>query len=398
MNRFLVRILICTCLILINSLSEGQVQEGFPYTAAVAVPNAVARSGPGNTYYSTQKMVQGDSVEVYCELPTGWAAIRPPAGSYSWVRGKFLETLPDGTGKINSDNTASGVGSSLEDKRDVVQVRMRKGESVEVLQKSSSGSEVWYKISPPSGEFRWISLNDIIADNPLRRTAAQNQRDKALPPPPGTTAFQPQPGENANDAFYRELNELEQGWQNILKTDPKNWHTQQLLQRAKALKQRADTKDKFERVDILVSRLEKANDIALASGAAAVISVNPPASYNLPDNNGNNNPASNFDVRPPATTNQVDIDNLNQAATLEKNLRLDGVGLLSPLPISSVDNLPIRWALLDASGQVRFYISPSLGVHFKGLEGRVVGVVGSREYLPNNDKHIHITVRMIKPI
>ena len=92
------------------------------------------------------------------------------------------------------------------------------------------------------------------------------------------------------------------------------------------------------------------------------------------------------------------MEMLTQAEELEKNMRLDGVGLLAQLPQGNVDRLPIRWALLDVNGQVRYYVSPALGVVFKGMEGRVVGVIGSREFLTNNDQHIHITVRHIRPL
>lgn len=402
--------------VFVSRLGVAQIQEGFPYTATVSSSNAVARSGPGASYYATQKLSQGDAVEVYCEMPTGWAAIRPPAGSYSWVRGKFLELQSDGTGRIMQENAASGVGSALEDKRDVVQVRMRKDERVEVLQKSNVGSETWYKIAPPSGEFRWVNLNDILPDNPLRRTAGQNQRIQNPAAPPSLGMPQSDTENIQKDTFYQELEQLEAAWRGMLNTEPRNWRCDEALQRARALKQRANTQDKLSRTDILISRLEKARDVALSAGvgaASAPGSASSPAGTatvlpGLPPPPSNTSPISNaaspaegasgFDTRPPALTNQRDIENLTNADKLEKELRLDGIGILAPLPRGALDRFPIRWALLDSTGQVRYYVSPSLGIHFNGMAGRVVGVVGSREFLPNNDKHIHITVWMIKPI
>ena len=100
----IIRLLLClfaVCVLLISN-ANAQIQEGFPYMAKVSVKNAAARSGPGMTYYPTQALPVGSVVEVYCELPTGWAAIRPPQGSFSWVRGKFLEFECDKTSGLKS--------------------------------------------------------------------------------------------------------------------------------------------------------------------------------------------------------------------------------------------------------------------------------------------------------
>ena len=444
-------------IVMFTSSAQAQIQEGFPYMAKVSVQNVAARSGPGTTYYPTQALPVGSVVEVYCELPTGWAAIRPPQGSFSWVRGKFLEVQPDGTGRITEDNAASGVGSDLFDSRDVVQVRMRKDERVEVIQKTSIGAEEWYRISPPSGEFRWVNLNDILPDDPIRRTPQQTQRSQnpssvAYSPitdpgrgfqstPPGQFGQPPAPGfrrppRNLSDEeFYRELSELERAWSAMFHTKPDNWRSAQLLQQALYLKTQANTGRKLERVDLLISRLEKANRMELASGVPQPGMMHRPYGmyrpYGVPGPPVNplldpktlpagaratvlpglessqaefNQAGSELNLpAPPGASpyelmTQRNMASLAQAEELEKNMRLDGVGLLAQLPQGNVDRLPIRWALLDANGQVRYYVSPALGVYFKGMEGRVVGVVGSREFLPNNDQHIHITVRHIRPL
>ncbi|MBR5161185.1 MAG: SH3 domain-containing protein, partial [Thermoguttaceae bacterium] len=271
-------------IVMFTSSAFAQIQEGFPYMAKVSVKNVAARSGPGVNYYPTQALPVGSVVEVYCELPTGWAAIRPPQGSFSWVRGKFLEVQTDGTGRITEDNAASGVGSELIDSRDVVQVRMRKDERVEVIQKTNIGSEEWYRISPPSGEFRWVNLNDILPDDPIRRTPQQTQRSQnpssvAFSPitapgtafPPGQYGQPPAPGFRpphglSDEEFYRELTALESAWSAMFHTKPDTWRSAQLLQRARYLKTLANTPRKLERVDLLIARLEKANAMEIAAG------------------------------------------------------------------------------------------------------------------------------------
>lgn len=452
----IIRLIVCLIVgsALLSANAFAQIQEGFPYMAKVSVKNVAARSGPGMTYYPTQALPVGSVVEVYCELPTGWAAIRPPQGSFSWVRGKFLEVQADGTGRITEDNAASGVGSDLIDSRDVVQVRMRKDERVEVIQKTNIGSEEWYRISPPSGEFRWVNLNDILPDDPIRRTPQQTQRSQnsssvafsSIPEPghnfqsmpPGQFGQPPAPGYRrphgglTDEEFYRELSELERAWSVMFHTKPDNWHSALLLQRARYLKTQANTERKLGRVDLLISRLEKANQMEIAAGVPQPGMMHRPYGmyrpYDVPGAppanpllDPNTLPAgARATVLPGLESTQAEFNQvglppppgaapyelmaqhnmaaLAQADELEKTMRLDGVGLLAQLPQGNVDRLPIRWALLDANGQVRYYVSPALGVVFKGMEGRVVGVIGSREFLPNNDQHIHITVRHIRPL
>lgn len=455
-NAEILKLLLCLFVIsaMLSSSVNAQIQEGFPYMAKVSVKNAAARSGPGMTYYPTQALPVGSVVEVYCELPTGWAAIRPPQGSFSWVRGKFLEVQADGTGRITEENAASGVGSDLLDSRDVVQVRMRKDERVEVIQKTSIGSEEWYRISPPSGEFRWVNLNDILPDDPIRRTPQQTQRSQDpssvafspipesgqhfQPMPPGQYGQPPAPGFRrphgrlSDDEFYRELAELERAWSAMFHTQPNYWHSAQLLHQARYLKTQANSERKLARVDLLISRLEKANQMEIAAGVPQPGMMHRPYGMYRPYDVPGAPPANPLldpstlpagaraTVLPGLESTQAEFNQaglppppgaapyelmaqhnmaaLAQADELEKTMRLDGVGLLAQLPQGNVDRLPIRWALLDANGQVRYYVSPALGVVFKGMEGRVVGVVGSREFLPNNDQRLHITVRHIRPL
>ena len=298
--------------------------------------------------------------------------------------------------------------------------------------------------SPPSGEFRWVNLNDILPDDPIRRTPQQTQRSQnpssvAFSPisapgggfPPGQFGQPPAPGHRPpygmpDNEFYRELTELERAWSEMFHSKPETWHSAQLLQRARFLKTQANTGRKLERVDLLISRLEKANRMEIAAGV--------PQPGMLPRPNGAPaNPLLDPNTLPPGARatvlpglestpaefnqagselnlpappgasplermSQHNMEALAQAEELEKNMRLDGVGLLAQLPQGNVDRLPIRWALLDVNGQVRYYVSPALGVVFKGMEGRVVGVIGSREFLPNNDQRLHITVRHIRPL
>ncbi len=135
-------------------------QPSFPYKAYVVVEEAYVRSGPGEGFYPTEKVRFGREVEVYQRDAAGWCAIRPLEESFSWVPGWDIRLGDDGLAEVATDSVAARVGSQFSDVRDVVQVRLKRGELVEVLgwkrMGTGAATQTWYRIAPPSGEFRWI--------------------------------------------------------------------------------------------------------------------------------------------------------------------------------------------------------------------------------------------------
>jgi uncharacterized protein YraI len=131
--------------------------EEFPFTAYATAHDVYVRSGPGRNYYPTDKLQKGDPIEVYRKDPGGWCAVRPPEGSFSWVSSRYIRSTTDGLGVVMTDQTVARVGSKFSSVRDVIQVRLDKDELVEILEEHNSGGQTWYKIAPPSGEFRWVS-------------------------------------------------------------------------------------------------------------------------------------------------------------------------------------------------------------------------------------------------
>jgi uncharacterized protein YgiM (DUF1202 family) len=128
----------------------------FPYTAYVTSDDVYVRSGPGKNYYPTTKLKRGAKVEVYRHDPGGWYAIRPPAESFSWVAARNLELGEEGLAEVNAERTVARVGSLFSDVREVIQIRLKKGEQVGLIEEAVSSDGKWYKIEPPSGEFRWV--------------------------------------------------------------------------------------------------------------------------------------------------------------------------------------------------------------------------------------------------
>lgn len=155
----------CSALRSISAQSTKQLK--FPYQAFVLHDEASVHSGPGIVHYATEKLVQGSLVEVHREDPGGWCAIRPVDGSFSLIPEASLEIVGEGVGRIIEGGTQAWVGTKLGPvEKPLWQVKLRQDELVEVLGQVSwpspeGHSTIWYQISPPAGEFRWIRMSDI---------------------------------------------------------------------------------------------------------------------------------------------------------------------------------------------------------------------------------------------
>lgn len=132
-----------------------------PYTARIVVGRALVLSGPGDKFYPTDALTPGETVEVYREEAGGWLGIRPPKDSFSWISEKQLREQGGGLAEVRDDDVPSRIGSQLSDKRNAVQVALKKGEVVEVIGRETIDGATWFKIAPPAGEFRWIQAGNV---------------------------------------------------------------------------------------------------------------------------------------------------------------------------------------------------------------------------------------------
>ncbi len=159
----------------------------FPYSAQVNAPNVYVRSGPGEEYYPTAKLPQGMTVEVFRHDPGGWFAVRPPEDSFSWVRADMVEPIDHRRAIVKHQRVAARVGSAFSDVRDVIQVQLESGEEVLVLEAqrfdTGQGTQVWYRIAPPAGEFRWIFGRFLDpAPGSQDRMVKRSPRDRPVEP------------------------------------------------------------------------------------------------------------------------------------------------------------------------------------------------------------------------
>lgn len=150
-------------LLLIDALVPlaAAAERKFPYEALIESDDVHARSGPGSKYYPTSKLKLGERVVVHRHDPGGWFMIAPPAGSFSWIRAKYVDRRDGDRGVVNTNRVVVRVGSHESDSHDVEQARLNQGDEVRILGEKRlhaehEPAELWYKIAPPPREWRWI--------------------------------------------------------------------------------------------------------------------------------------------------------------------------------------------------------------------------------------------------
>jgi uncharacterized protein YraI len=352
-------------------------QTTFPYTAYVTADDVYVRSGPGENYYPTDKLKVGTAVEVYRHDPGGWYAIRPPKGSFSWVSSRHVRLEGNNLATVTDERVVSRVGSRLSDVRDIIQVHLHKGETVEVIEPrerkgdSPNFAETkfgtvpatpWYKIAPPSGEFRWIPGRyvdpDYKVDGVRRTTSAANrsprwQEDRDAP---GT------------DVFQKRLDQIDLELSAMVVEDPNFWDLSALKQQAEAIFNQSETASQRGRARMLVSKINRFEDIkrrkqALAAARPEFAPPDPPPMMRIPPAEGDG--------------------------------RFDAAGQLIRVPNPKPGGP--QYAILDANGNMRCYVSPAPGVNLRSYVGRQIGVTGIRGYIPE-ERASHIMARHVSVV
>ncbi len=347
----------------------------FPYTAYVNSADVYVRSGPGRDYYPTDKLQKGERIEVYRHDPGGWLAIRPPRGSYSWVSARHLDPEQDKLAVVNSDRVVARVGSTFNDARDVIQVRLDRGEKVELLEPPSPDSP-WCKIAPPAGEFRWVFAKYL--DRELPPDLAADAEEAGVPAAGGSESPASRRGARSADALdpetralvtselerLRELERIDAEISEIVAEDISQWSFEDLQHRAEYALRAAQGSLERGRARILLDKLARFDDVKQRHDALQQGPL----------------PTAVAAQRPIAIPNR----------TTEG--RYDGVGRLSPV-VSKKTGGP-QYALLDESGQVLSFVTPAPGVNLRPFVDRYVGVTGQRGYLTDLHRQ-HVSVQRV---
>ncbi|MDR1957521.1 MAG: hypothetical protein LBQ54_00460 [Planctomycetaceae bacterium] len=141
-------------------------ENDVPFDVVVSGKNGLLRSGPGEKYYPTRVLEQGERLEVYLEANDQWYGVRPPEGSFTWVDAGMVRIAGNGTvGVIVQDKVPARIGSELGNMCGAISVWFRKGDKVAVFERVDTPADpetpVWYKIAPPAGEFRWVHKSQV---------------------------------------------------------------------------------------------------------------------------------------------------------------------------------------------------------------------------------------------
>ncbi|WP_442482168.1 hypothetical protein [Aeoliella sp. SH292] len=408
MNRLLTLIALLLATLATNAASSAKVLDE-PYSVWVGPTGAKVYSGPGTDYYGTQQLPEGTECQVYEELRDGWLAVRPPEGSYSLVLRSALGEVEEGLAEVIRDQTPSRIGSVVSDQFGSVHIRLEAGEVVTVLDRQGSTNSQWVTIAPPAGEFRYVRATDVT-HAPARRVAqlegadkSENWRgievdtvvepaatastdsadetirvvthDEPTTAPAATTTLAPAPASPPlgsaplplDAPFAKKLDHLEVQLSRRVAGPANLWVFDDLEREAALLMSQASTAPEQQAITSIADRLRRFSAIGdryRSNGAALAASANLPPSSTTPTNSRPGNLATAAsDITPDTGVGGF-----------------DAVGVLRPV-VSKNGNAP-PYALVDDSGKIVTFITPSPTLNLQQMLGQRVGVNGTRGFLP----------------
>lgn len=355
--------------------------EAFPFTAIVLRDNTPVRSGPSHEHYATDKLHHGQRVEVYRHDSGDWYAIRPPRGSFSWVPAECLQIGDDNLAEVMVEGVSARIGSRVNDAFHEKQIHLRRGEYLEVLGErkfvdpQNGQPQTMFKVAPPSGEFRWIFGPDVTdsAGQPVgavssNSTNIQLQDYQSTTPPKGQTGMiagapRVSPAEISDQRMDLALSLIVSGPVAQWNFDKLKAQSNQQLEQAQTALERGQAR----LITDEIARFEQLQQNYLALMAKT--------------------PASNTN---PGAAVPLAVSRTNP---LEKIPDFAGVGRLTPV-VSKRSGAP-KYALTDVKGNVLMFVSPGLGVDLQPHVGKVVGVSGSRGFMPRLKKN-HVNVSQVE--
>jgi hypothetical protein len=402
----------------------------FPYEAIVESDEAYVRSGSSKKYYPTGKLRRGDRVTVQRHDPGGWFMITPPAGSFSWVPARYVQKVSADRGVITTNNVAVRVGSFESDIREVYQRKLSQDDEIRILgekmltpETGVGSAELWYRIEPPRGEWRWISGQEVAAaggdtrapaDDPFESPAKAPRLSRSPPVPraddgdpttdpnsaeshnreyvPGesksagrglgsrplirksTGPAKPSEAERNQQSILNELDRLDARFRSILDKPRLEWDFDQLEKDYQALREETGATNIRQMIDTRLDRIaeyrktrSEEEDVERLRGET---------------------------LRRDAEL--AELQRRQEAVLLSlRQPKYDGAGIVQRSALSGRGSP--RYALLNQSGRVLAYLAPAPGVNLEGWVGRPAGVVGPR--IPNAAlKADLITVNQIVPV
>lgn len=168
--------------------------------AVINVPEIEVRSGPSATFYPTGKLRQGDRVEIVKQEEGGWLAIKPPPGSFSWIKTCLIDRAGH-SGVVLGSDVPVRIGSDLfQGEPTVQQVKLQRGTQILVLDTKQVYAQDggWLAIVPPTQEVRYIPADAV-------QQAPQVQSSSSASP----TATVIAPAAQSDDELWQLARQLE---------------------------------------------------------------------------------------------------------------------------------------------------------------------------------------------
>jgi uncharacterized protein YgiM (DUF1202 family) len=409
----------------------------FPYDAKL-ISAAQVRCGPGSEHYVTQTLPAGAEVEIHRQDPDGWLAIRPPAGSFSWVKAARLAAAGETLARVKQEETVAWVGTSEPGAAEHKwQVRLKRDEIVEVLGRRELRvlpeypPEEHCRIAPPSGEFRWIHKMDVAEpESPQEDPAVdladlrviveeQNEQDdkanteakeqpktrrdtfvkrrKSRPTEPVTRVEQINRAEQTNrveqvrvasrtpskstrtlvrTGFEQQAKDIDLRIAIAASRSPDAWRFSELRPELNELTKRANTILQRARAQVLQDRLQEYLDLQARYAGLMNSTAASIANPTTPSE-----PPAEAPVEPNRLTHQPGTDP-----------RFDGLGWLLPVHSSKRESPP--YALLDKDGNILQFVSPAPGLNLHRYLRKEIGILGQRDQPRLLDKP-HLTAHRV---
>ena len=381
----------------------------------------------------------GTEVEVYHHTAHGWCAIRPLETSYSWVSGRYLRVRKDGLATVLADRVPSRIGSQSGEIGDAVQVHLQRGESVELLGtkqvRDGAGTTTWYKIAPPSGEFRWIHAKYLEPETPdegVRRTSTEispphrrlsptapprdlaeeqtdqgsktgvGKMDRTATPQPLPWIYErrePSPGagdQTQSPALPRELHPSPLAGQNSPATaeqslpfgpDAYRAAIDDINAQLSTIIAQEPSKWHFDALARRIDSLAAQAQTSVQRGQARLLADRVAAAHDI---------QQRYEV---AEANReklpsAEVDQAREIANSQRRAdRYDGVGRLQPVRSNRL-GVP-SYALTDEEGEVRYYVNAAPGLNMRPYVGHEIAINGIRDLADPNAPIItakHVTV------
>jgi hypothetical protein len=139
--------------------------QTFPAEMTILLPEVEVRSGPTEKFYPTSKLRMGERVTVLRQDATqkDWLAIKPPPGSFSWIKSDFADQSGQTAIVKGKDAVPVKPGSSLTNQPpNVDQAMVSPGTILSILGPPKTGADgTWLMVQPPPTEVRFIPASAV---------------------------------------------------------------------------------------------------------------------------------------------------------------------------------------------------------------------------------------------